>query len=283
MSPSGGQVFAGAGSLVIAQEVAPVGDPGLGSFDLEVTYNANVLMLSVREGPFLASSGNTTSCVNTYLAPGDIRFACHADGVPAHGPQGRGVLAYYDVTPRFSADSRPTDHNGVFRAARRRDQIDLMDVHGDPIPIVSVGDAVIVARQLEGDLNSDCVVNVEDDQMIASRYPAVFGLLSYSPHFDLEPTSGDEDIDIKDLQFVFGAQWNTCGVPIPPQTPPPGTTPTIPPTATRTPAPPTVTASPTSITNGTNTARWRHGDAVERDATGNATTTVVQTPTPDRR
>jgi len=35
--------------------------------------------------------------------------------------------------------------------------------------------------------------------------------------YDLEPntTSGDGDIDIKDLQFVFGRNYSTCENPIP--------------------------------------------------------------------
>jgi len=33
-----------------------------------------------------------------------------------------------------------------------------------------VGDALIAVRALEGDLNKDCVINVIDDQMIASHY-----------------------------------------------------------------------------------------------------------------
>jgi uncharacterized repeat protein (TIGR01451 family) len=80
-------------------------------------------------------------------------------------------------------------------------------------------DTTLTVRILEGDLNTDCEVDVIDDQMIAFRYGAFFGNLLYDPWFDLEPALKDFDIDIKDLQKVFGRNGSTCEVPIPPQDP----------------------------------------------------------------
>jgi hypothetical protein len=47
--------------------------------------------------------------------------------------------------------------------------------------------------------------------------------LTYDPFFDLEPntTPTDFDIDIKDLQFVFGRNGSNCIDPIPDQDPQP--------------------------------------------------------------
>ena len=59
-------------------------------------------------------------------------------------------------------------------------------------------------------LNLDCNVDVLDDQAIAFRYGSSLGLLLYDPFYDLDPKVADNDIDIKDLQFVFGRNGSTC-------------------------------------------------------------------------
>ncbi len=74
-------------------------------------------------------------------------------------------------------------------------------------------------RILEGDLNLDCAVNVTDEQLIAFRYGSFFGSALYNKWFDLEPALHDLDIDIKDLQKVFGRDGSTCQLPIPAQPP----------------------------------------------------------------
>jgi hypothetical protein len=104
----------------------------------------------------------------------------------------------------------------------------LSDIFGNPLPGTLSGgllpvcdDATITVRMLEGDLNLDCQVNVLDQQAIAFRYGSSFGLLLYDPFYDLEPKLTDFDIDIKDLQFVFGRDGSTCQNPIPDQPPMP--------------------------------------------------------------
>jgi hypothetical protein len=72
---------------------------------------------------------------------------------------------------------------------------------------------------LEGDVNLDCNVDVLDEQGIAFRYGSSFGLVLYDKFFDLEPNAADSDIDIKDLQFVFGRDGSTCQDPMPDQPP----------------------------------------------------------------
>jgi hypothetical protein len=57
--------------------------------------------------------------------------------------------------------------------------------------------------------------------MIAFRYGAVFGNEQYDPWYDLEPALKDFDIDIKDLQKVFGRSGSTCQDSIPDQPPSP--------------------------------------------------------------
>ena len=65
----------------------------------------------------------------------------------------------------------------------------------------------------------DCDVDLTDAQTIAARYGAFFGGLLYSKWLDLEPALHDLDIDIKDIQKVFGRQGSTCQVPVPAQPP----------------------------------------------------------------
>jgi hypothetical protein len=81
------------------------------------------------------------------------------------------------------------------------------------------GDASVTVRILEGDLNLDCNVDLLDQQLIASKYGTFFGNLFYDPWFDLEPALKDFDIDIKDLQKVFGRDGSTCQAPVPAQPP----------------------------------------------------------------
>jgi hypothetical protein len=130
----------------------------------------------------------------------------------------------------------------------------LADIFGESISVDQVGDAFVRVRALEGDLNRDCVVNVIDEQMISYRFQATFGVFPYSDFFDLEPSlQPDGDIDIKDLQFVFGRDGRRCeGMP-PTPTPTPtvtGTPATVTPTVTGTPATvtPTVTGTPATVT-----------------------------------
>ncbi len=58
-----------------------------------------------------------------------------------------------------------------------------------------------------------------DEQAIAWRFGAEFGSLLYSQWYDLEPNTHDLDIDIKDLQKVFGRDGSSCQNPFPAQTP----------------------------------------------------------------
>jgi hypothetical protein len=81
------------------------------------------------------------------------------------------------------------------------------------------GDLAVTVRILEGDLDLDCDVDLTDQQMIGFRYGAFFGGLLYSKWYDLEPQFHDLDIDIKDVQKVFGRDGSSCQTPMPAQPP----------------------------------------------------------------
>ncbi len=92
-----------------------------------------------------------------------------------------------------------------------------------PGGLIADSSLTITIRRLEADVTKDCAVTVADMQAEATRYGFSFGSLLYNIWYDLEPhvTGADGDIDIKDVQFVFGRFGSTCTAPIPAQVPQP--------------------------------------------------------------
>ncbi len=137
-----------------------------------------------------------------------------------------GVVSEIYITPNlanliYTAHFRPTKDNGVVTTIADKD-CEVTDTQGEriqgtlPGQLTTVcGSAFITLRMLEGDLNLDCTVDVADDQAEAFRYGLTLGLNGYDQWYDLEPKWSDNDIDIKDLQFVFGRNYSTCDLPIP--------------------------------------------------------------------
>ena len=98
---------------------------------------------------------------------------------------------------------------------------------------------------LLGDLDHDCVVDIADIMLVASRWHTAVGDEDYDPFYNLD---GNGRIDIVDIMLVAIHWGETC----PPSTPTPtptatatATTPTATPTATSTPTP---TATPSQTT-----------------------------------
>ena len=73
------------------------------------------------------------------------------------------------------------------------------------------------------DFNQDCIIDLMDMQLILWRYGSSFGLPPpwdqyYDQRYDVEPDASDGiegnnedwDIDIKDIQYVFGRNWLNC-------------------------------------------------------------------------
>ncbi len=232
----------GQGHLTINEEVSglPAG-VGLGSFEFLIYYNETTIDVSVAEGPFLGSTGRQTNC-STLSGEGWLRFGCVSWG-GQNGPSGSGILAYIEVDPNPDLVIRPTSRNTILVDILNSSlDVELADELGNPIPIDMVGSAEISVRALEGDVNYDCIVNVIDEQAVSGRYGTWFGIWPYSRFYDLEPVIADFDIDIKDLQFVYGRDGRTCEEPEQPQG-----------TPTPTPLPATATPSPGTGTPGTST------------------------------
>jgi hypothetical protein len=182
----------------------------------------------------------------TIVTENDIRFGCvstdpgdaETDGIDNDGDtvvdeagekklglaQAAGELAALIQVEPFEdipARIRPTKDNGVLR--RLLDEnCEVADIFGDIFPNTNAGltpdctDIDITVRRLEGDVDMDCDVDINDSQLIAFRYGSFFGNLVYDQNNDVEPwPTADFDIDIKDLQFVFGRIGSHCAEPIP--------------------------------------------------------------------
>ncbi|MGB6837458.1 MAG: hypothetical protein WBF66_07125, partial [Dehalococcoidia bacterium] len=272
--PATVSLFVGAGEVTIAEQVNNVPEPGLGAFELAILYDASVIDLAIQEGPFLSSTGRTTTC-STLFGENQVYLWCASSG-PQPGPTGSGTLANLVVRPDPLLRIRPTVNNGLIMLLNNLSaETGLAEPLGDDIPVSSVGDAVLIVQALEGDFNQDCIINIFDEQDIALRYQALFGSLLYDLFYDVEPLQGDLDIDIKDLQFVFGRHGWLCLKPTPTPTPTPTATPTGTATAT-----PSVTTTPTLTATATPTPTKTATPTSTATATPTATTTPTKTATP---
>jgi hypothetical protein len=199
----------------------------IGSFEFEVRYDAKFVTVQVDPGSLLQRAD--AQCATT-PGQGFIQFRCNLKGKPTDAPVGPGTLAIVRVRPTADVYSMliPNQDNGI--ATQLINQgCQLSDLQGHPIelggpgaPPDLCGDAAVTIRYLEGDMNADCLVNVQDQQQIAFRWGSRDGNLLYNSRFDLEPAApkkGDGDIDAKDLQVVFGRHDSTCADPHPPQPP----------------------------------------------------------------
>jgi hypothetical protein len=181
---------------------------------------------------------NQGTCAYSLILENVIRFGCVTNG-QAQGPLGDFELASLDLIPHpdLTNDIFPGNNNGTVTVLKDNG-CELVDVFGHPVllgigldgtptPTANGGltptcaDLAVTVRILEGDMNLDCNVDVTDEQLISYRYGGFFGSLLYEKWYDLEPATHDLDIDIKDLQKVFGRDGSSCQHPIPPQPPQP--------------------------------------------------------------
>ena len=208
-------------------------DPeGVGAWEEQIKYEHKIVDIdAVPDNTWLESGGRIANCSMTILTENWILTGCVTKDDPAEagmqlGPSGDGLIemiyVYPDTNDLIYRDGfRPTKDNGVLTDIVD-ENCEVTDIYGEQIPGTLPGglttvcaDAHITVRMLQADLDLDCDVDVTDDQAIAFRYGSFFGLLLYDQWFDLEPKFADFDIDIKDLQFVFGRNYSTCQAPIP--------------------------------------------------------------------
>jgi len=219
---------------------------GLGAYEFSVEYDNFVIQSVNPSDVVFAPSGSIApypggadgildgegwqrapaNCAFSLVFENVVHFGCVTSG-QTPGPTGAMDIARLNLIPHpdLTNDIFPGNDNGVVTVLKDNG-CELVDVFGHPVtgsinggltPVC--GDLAVTVRILEGDLNLDCSVDVQDQQLIAFRYNSFFGSLLYSKWYDLEPNLHDLDIDIKDLQKVFGRDGSTCQVPIGPQPP----------------------------------------------------------------
>jgi hypothetical protein len=171
-------------------------------------------------------AGSNGSCSNSIILENLVHFGCVTGGQIV-GPTNDFDLASLNLIPHedLSNDLFPGNNNGVLTVIKDNG-CELVDVFGHPVTgsvngglTPTCGDLAVTVRILEGDIDLNCTVDVTDAQAIAVRYGAFFGGLLYSKWLDLEPEFHDLDIDIKDIQKVFGRIGSTCQAPVPAQPP----------------------------------------------------------------
>jgi hypothetical protein len=250
---TGGCSGPGEGHLYVTEKVANVhttdynNDPtdgdGVGAYEFQVEFDSFVIQSvnpqdlvfsnngsgTVDGGgaPFLAGGRGAPNCSMSITSENSVRFGCVTVG-QNDGPNGNFDLALLNLIPAADdvKDLFPGNDNGI-PTLIKDNQCELADILGHPVKntvgnagqLPVCGDLYVTVRILEGDLNLDCRVDVADEALIASHYGSFFGSAFYQKWFDLEPRFHDLDIDIKDLQKVFGRDGSTCADPIPQQTP----------------------------------------------------------------
>jgi len=198
----------------------------LGAFEFEVRYDEKLVCVQLVPGPAASSMVCTIQDATNSTLKGIARIGCVSPGKnvfpDTHTPEGR-HLADIVVRPQPELYSQilPNQDNGI--AVQILNQgCQLSDLQGHPIPIFSCDDGDVTIRYLEGDVTGDCIVDVMDAQQVAFRWASTIGSLFYGTRYDLMPSgqmAGDGEININDLQFVFGRLTSMCQNPWPPQLP----------------------------------------------------------------
>ncbi|MCH8010088.1 MAG: Ig-like domain repeat protein [Chloroflexi bacterium] len=198
----------------------------LAAFEFEVHYDSTKVCIDINVGAAFEAAGAV--CIVEDDQPdskpqleGVARIGCITIG-KGHGIDELVALASIDVYPQpeIYSQAKPNQDNGVVVQISNVG-CDLSDEQGHAIKILSCDDADITFRYLEGDVEPDCVIDAVDAQAIAFRWGVEKGSTIYKDFMNLEPsgTQSDSDIDINDLQFVFGRFGSTCKAPHPPQPP----------------------------------------------------------------
>jgi hypothetical protein len=199
----------------------------LGAFEFEVRYDEKLVCITIQLGE--AANGMICTIADDVTQPtlkGIARLGCVTPGKnvypDTHTAAGRHLATLIvQPQPEMYSQMRANQDNGI--TAQLLDQdCQLADLQGHAIRLLSCEDADVTIRFLEGDINADCEVGVFDTQSIAFRWGATVGSLLYTERQDLHPSGvvqGDGQIDIADLQFVYGRVGSTCDNPWPAQLP----------------------------------------------------------------
>ena len=205
----------------------------LGGFSFKVNYDETKVCVVLSPGPLARrwlDRGGACIIQDSVTKPalqGSATIVCVQKGKISLGLLADNLtLAFVTVKPMPDEYSlmKPANGNGnVVQIINKACK--LTDTQGGPIAAppgsATCTDADITIRYLEGDVVPDCVIDTLDTQAEAFRWNSQKGTLLYSDFFNTEPSKPqqDDDIDINDLQFVYGRFGSTCANPHPDQAP----------------------------------------------------------------
>ncbi len=195
-SPDDVQVGDDEGPLVVDVIVQDVND--LAAFEFSVTYDPAVVHVAgVNLGGFLGSGGRSTAPLGPDIdnTSGQVAFGAFSYGAGG-GASGTGALAVITFTLQAT---------GTTPLAFENPQ--LLDTLNYEIPTSPQGGQIQVVRYPFGDLDHDCVVDITDIMVVASRWNSRLGDPEYDPAYDFD---GDNDIDVADVMQVAAAWGDTC-------------------------------------------------------------------------
>ena len=216
-------------------ELDKAGDPReLGGFSFEVNYDETKVCVQLVPGELAkawVAAGGACIIFDSKTKPtlqGSASITCNSLGKAPLSPpiDNNLLLAVVIVRPMPDEYSVMKPNNGNGNVAQIINKAcKLTDRQGDPIAqgpgVATCTDADVTIRYLEGDVVPDCVVDTLDTQASAFRWNSQKGTLLYSDFFNTEPSKPqqDDDIDVNDLQFVYGRFGSTCANPHPAQDP----------------------------------------------------------------
>ena len=191
----------------VAQQIA--------AFEFEVHYDSTKVCVGITTGAAWSAAGAICIIEDSASKPqleGVARIGCVTTGKGLAVDE-LAALAQINVYPQpeIYSQAKPNQGNGVVVDINNVN-CDVSDEQGEAIPIFSCDDASVTFRYLEGDIEPDCVVDATDAQSIAFRWGASKGSVIYRDFMNLEPSGAqaDDDIDVNDLQFVYGRFGSVC-------------------------------------------------------------------------
>jgi hypothetical protein len=201
----------------------------VGAFEFEVYYDNKKVCVEIQPAGFWAASAQVICTIQDSVTKpaleGVARIGCVTVGkseFPDTNTEEGRHLATILVRPQpeVYSQAKPNQDNGVVVQIANVN-CDLADLQGHAIALASCDDSDVTFRYLEGDVSPNCVVDAVDTQTVAFRWSVEKGSLIYMDFLNLEPSGAqaDADIDINDLQFIYGRFGSTCDDPHPPQDP----------------------------------------------------------------
>jgi hypothetical protein len=208
----------------------------LGAFQFQLQYDETKVCVELGPGLLTQAwlrAGGTCIVQDSVTQPtqqGVAVMACTKLGKddlsPAVPDPGNRDLAFVIVRPMPDVYSQMKANNGNgITTPLLNIACKLGDEQGDPIApppgTSSCTDSHLTIRFLEGDVEPSCEVDTADLQAIAFRWNSAKGNLLYNWRFNLEPypPNEDNDIDVMDMQQVYGRFGSTCVEPHPEQPP----------------------------------------------------------------